>query len=529
MDVRARRAAVTSAGQGTVDRWSAARWVTLGVLVTVVARLPTLGLPLDPDEGGYAYVARAWASGARLYDDAWVDRPQGLVLAFRLVDALGYRPLTLRLAAMVAAVVLTVSAGAVAWLLAGRRAGVVAGLAVAVVGSSPWIEGYQLNGELLAAAVGTAGLALGLAARRDWQRAHLAVRTDRGWPVAERAGEPAPRLAATVLLVAAGVLAAAAALVKQSALDTAVVLLVLASLGGAGWRRFALPRVVAGLALPVAAALAHAASTGWDRWWSAVVAFQASLGSGLTTGDRLAAVATNLGLVAPAVAGLVLAAVLAAVLPLALPGRGDGTASAAESVSGARAVALLWAAVALVPVLAGPFAHPHYWVQALAPLAVLGGVLAAPLDRRALAGLAALAVVVPVAGQVWLTLQSLAARTAAVETDPRQRANGDIAAWLRAHTRPDEQVYAFAASAELYLLAGRQTSYPYLWLAPVQQVSDALPRLAAYLGTPATAPRYVVVYQRPDTVDPTGRLDAVLARDYRQVAVVDGFPVLAHR
>ena len=42
-----------------------------------------LTAPLTVDEGGYLAVARAWGRGSHLYDDVWVDRPQGLLVLYR--------------------------------------------------------------------------------------------------------------------------------------------------------------------------------------------------------------------------------------------------------------------------------------------------------------------------------------------------------------------------------------------------------------------------------------------------------------
>ena len=52
-------------------------------LLAVLVRLRFLDVPLSVDEGGYAAVARFWASGSHLYRDVWVDRPQGLLLLYR--------------------------------------------------------------------------------------------------------------------------------------------------------------------------------------------------------------------------------------------------------------------------------------------------------------------------------------------------------------------------------------------------------------------------------------------------------------
>ena len=57
-------------------------------LASFILHIPFLTTPLSVDEGGYGYVARWWASGADLYGDVWVDRPQGLLLLYRWAEAL---------------------------------------------------------------------------------------------------------------------------------------------------------------------------------------------------------------------------------------------------------------------------------------------------------------------------------------------------------------------------------------------------------------------------------------------------------
>src|SRR5947209_7811972 len=46
------------AGRATV-----LRWLPLAALAAIAIRLPLLGVPLDADEGGYAYLARRWRGG----------------------------------------------------------------------------------------------------------------------------------------------------------------------------------------------------------------------------------------------------------------------------------------------------------------------------------------------------------------------------------------------------------------------------------------------------------------------------------
>src|SRR5450631_3321586 len=105
---------VARASHLATSRWAARwGWVPIVAVTTAVVRVPLLGLPLDPDEGGYAYVAHRWAAGAQLYTTAaWVDRPPALMLVFRWITDLSYSPIALRLAAVLAAMVVALGAGA---------------------------------------------------------------------------------------------------------------------------------------------------------------------------------------------------------------------------------------------------------------------------------------------------------------------------------------------------------------------------------------------------------------------------------
>jgi 4-amino-4-deoxy-L-arabinose transferase-like glycosyltransferase len=454
-------------------------------LLALLVRLPLMKLPLDPDEGGYAYVAQRWAAGERLYSaQAWVDRPQGLLLLFRAVTTASYSAAAIRVAAVLVAVVLAFAVGAIAWALAGRVAALVAAVTAAVLSAGPLIEGYQLNGELAASAVGCAGLALAF----GWRSGSLRT----GW------------------LLAAGLLCGAALLMKQSAIDTTVVLAALAAT-----RRRWVPVLVAGAGVvgaPMAAAL-NAAVTGWSDWWYAVVTFQRTVGASQTLGGRWDGVRHVAWHVAPELAAAAVAAVVGLVLLRRRP----------------RAVPwwamLLWLVVALLAVASGPYAHPHYWIQMVAPLSVLVGVAAACATRRVAVAVVVLVLAVPLCLQVVLALRSPEHRASSVVTDHRLLGNDEVAAWIRAHSSPDDRIYAFVASADVYLLTDRLTGYPYLWQANVEHIPSARPELARYLSGPQ-APRFVIVYQKPKDIDPDGILAPVLSTGYTKVAHVGGYDIL---
>jgi hypothetical protein len=465
--------------------------------LALLVRLPLLQLPLDPDEGGYAYIAQRWADGARLYSpQAWVDRPQGLLLLFRAVDAVSYSALAIRLAAVLVAALLAVAVGAIAWAVVcstGRgqvAAWVAAGTAV-VLGAGSLVEGYQLNGELAASAVGCVGLAVAWWWRRD-------------------------RLRSAWWLVLAGAACGGALLVKQSAVDTLVVLLVLVG-GTRRWRPVLVAAAGAVAVLGVAAL--QAALTGWSDFWYAVVTFQRTVAASQPLGERWDGVRHVAWHVAPELLG----AAVVAVVGLVLLRRRDAAGAGWWAL-------LVWPLVALVAIVSGPYAHPHYWVQAVAPLSVLVGSAVALAPRRTGVVLGAVALLVPLTLLAVLTTRLPERRTEAVITDHRLLVNDEMSSWLRSHSAPDDRVYAFVASADVYLLSDRRTGYPYLWQANVEHIPGARGVLAQYLSG-AQAPRFVVVYQKPTDpgIDPDGQLGPILQWQYAPVATVGGYQILEHQ
>src|SRR5205807_3131895 len=117
--------------------------------VAVVLRLPFLGT-LGPDEGGYAYIASAWARGGHLYGNVWVDRPQGLMLAYRFLLGIAHQAWAIRLGALVAAVAITLLLVLIGSVLETPKVGLLAGLLYAIVGVGPHFEGYTFNGQIAA-------------------------------------------------------------------------------------------------------------------------------------------------------------------------------------------------------------------------------------------------------------------------------------------------------------------------------------------------------------------------------------------
>ena len=133
-----------------LDRRSLVTWTAIGCSLAAFIRLLYAGLPLTADEGGYATLARLWARGAELYDEAWVDRPQGLMIVFRAITAISPTAEALRLAAIAIAMAIVVLVALVGRKVTGDRPARYAVLLVATAGASPFIESFTLSGELIA-------------------------------------------------------------------------------------------------------------------------------------------------------------------------------------------------------------------------------------------------------------------------------------------------------------------------------------------------------------------------------------------
>jgi 4-amino-4-deoxy-L-arabinose transferase-like glycosyltransferase len=450
-------------------------------LLAALVRLPFLG-SIGPDEGGYAYVAWQWSRGAVLYRSVWIDRPQGLILVYRLLISISHSAWAIRLGAVVAGAAVTLLLAAAGRLLGGPTAGFLAGGIYAIAGLGPHIEGYTFNGELAASVPSTAAVA---AALLSWRR------DSRRW------------------LVAAATLGGSAMLMKQSGFDGLVVVLVVALSGRKRLRSLAL--VAAGAAVPLAASAIAGWFSGWSFYWSALV------------GDHLGAVtsssrARHLVESLPAAGRDLLPLVVLALVGLWLTRKQPLQLR----------VGIAWLLAALAGVNLGGLYWPHYYVQLLPPLCLLAALALARLRDRRLAWAAVAIVALPSLGFVTGVVNAPEARqdlmvkyALGFENDER------IARYVRTHSTSRERVYALESRADFYFLASRSSAFPYLWGQPIQAIPGALASLERTLASPHR-PKLVVLFQR----SPLHRhklLRAIVDRYYRQVwrAPRTGTPVLA--
>ncbi len=322
-----------------VDRFPG-RFVAASVAVSIALRIRFITTPLSADEGGYLAVARAWASGKSLYTDAWVDRPQGLLLLFRGWDGLtGGSPEAIRAMAIVFGCIAVLCVAYIAFALAGRRAAMIASLLVAVASSNARIEGFIANGELLAGAIAAAGVAAACAylfgARTPW------------W------------------LFASGVLAGCAMSLKQSGFDGFLAVMVCVLMGGftgeRAWRQVLREGAlcIAGLAAVVIALVLDGILLGFSAWWYAIAGYRIG-GLNATEADWHRFWITS-HIAAPTILPLAITAIAGAFVWLVRDRRLR------------RATVLLpaWVVFSTVAFLTGGLFHRHYWITLTFPLAVL--------------------------------------------------------------------------------------------------------------------------------------------------------------
>lgn len=474
--------------------WIRCRWFAPALVALLAVRLRFFFVPIHPDESAQWAVARAWHRGATLYSDIWLDRPIGMLGLYRLVVALGLPPVFgLRLLAVLMAVLASYVCGRIAARLGGTDAAMVASLAAAILLGLPRLSGYAANGELMSGAFGALGLLLLM--KGAWRL-------------------PAPNYGNLVL---AGAATGVGLSIKQSAFDAfgAGLLVLLIQCARSGWDRrdrwLAVPAALSGLFVVLGVVMVHGVLTsGLTDWWDGVAGFRIKY-LGAVSGARYSLLLVSGKRALPA--SLLLVLVLASLAVLAVRRHRVG----ALGLLGA------WLGLAAVAFLSGGLFWLHYWLVLLFPASVALGVLVCELDQRRLRLLAATLALLPAFA---LGLRAAASPRSEVG-DAVNRKFERIASWIRDRESVgrDSKVYSQCRGLELYGLVESDPPVKYLFPSHIQPVPERRAELAELFRGP-DAPRFVVQFQAPEECDPSGVMREVLDSRYRQVAVVDGIPIL---
>jgi hypothetical protein len=293
--------------------------------------------------------------------------------------------------------------------------------------------------------------------------------------------------------------------------------------------------VLLGAAAPLGLAVLQAALTGWSDWWFAVVGYRLHTSAGSRGGlsgrwHNLTAGLPHLWPDLLPLGVLGLAGLVVCLVPGArpVPGGRPALGQLPDSPPTTRWLAPAWLLLAFAGFFGGVFFFPHYWMQLVGPLCLLGASALAALPVRAAICLVLVACLSSVLWTVRAGVASPDRRDRLAVPDPRLLANRDISPWLRAHAARTDQLYAFVSSADLYYSSGLHTDFRYLWQANLEAVPAALNELRGYLAGP-DRPQWIVLYQQPSVIDPSGAIEETLTADYRTATVIDGYRILHSR
>jgi hypothetical protein len=482
-------------------RWHVA---LAGVFVFALAiRVPLAAIPLERDEGAYAYIAQHWLHGAIPYRDAFDHKPPGVLAAYAAILA----PFGGNAGASTIHWATQLYSLLTLWLifwvgrrLADERVGVVAAFFAAAMLADQSVFGNATNSEILLILPQTAALAAVLVAR------------DR----------PAPAWA-----LAAGAGLGAAILFKQTAAVVAVAAFGLVV--PVGPRRLTRGALFAfGFAAPVVAAIAYFAAHGALR-----DLYDGTIGYNRAYASALSARAYRVYFSGFA-RSVAMSFWPAAALALGLLVRRREPATATRD--GSRVV-FVWLLFSFFAICIGGRFYPHYWIAALPALALLAAL-----------GLNAVVYAVPAraATAVWIAGILLVPATAIARGpwyyDPRTSADvkarglygfnpfpesPGVAEFVVQRSGPEDAVFILGSEPQILYAAQRRSASRYIYVYPMTESPGTEDLQSRVLEEVARArPRLIVTVFVPTSIgtrQPWRLLDGIgdlLARSYRLVGLL---------
>lgn len=469
-------------------------------LIAVVSfglRWPFLGVPLNADEGGYAYVASRWLYGrGDLYNDLWISRPQGIFLAYGAIfETLGTSVDAIHLGAWLVGLATTIFVWLFARLWIGNRAALVAAALFTLINGSPYLEGYTANAEVFMAF--PAAIAAWLLLR--WSR------------TPERTG----------VLGGIGILVAVATLLKPSGLVMLPLAWAFIWLLDSGTMRDKIQRscwVGGGFVLGLAPALIHGWITGWHDFVFASVTYRLEFQSSATVStshhwDRIVRLIRHCRAIFAAIVvifGVRLVSVISwAPLPapwwaprvsgLVAEPRLLGRFTPRTEAETGWLLLRLWMVAGLVGVAIGGDWWYHYLIQLAAPLAIWFVVAMRDLPRvlsRNWRNGVIVAVMALLVGQYWVAALGSPDRISTYLYHRNELIYADdVATYLRQHSPSDSSVYVAFSQPAISYLADRASPYRYLYPQELNALAHAQDDLIAMVEAP-NRPLYIVATGR---------------------------------
>ena len=431
--------------------WPAMLPLAFAVVAAALMRWPGLVLPLERDEGAYAYTAGAWLRGELPYRDVFDHKPPLLYLLY-MPTLIGSQVsgLTIRLwASLIFIVQLPVLYTLARRIWDSATAGV-AVILYAIAGSAFSMQGLILNSEQALVLPALFAL-LCLFTGTDMDR--------RRWSFLY------------------GICVGLIAMIKPTAVPLLVPLVLPIGAGGIGGRLRHLASAIGGAVVPWLPIFAvWGASLALDDLYFARVDY-----------NRLYAAESVKEWSAGGIVNVV-----APLGPLLLCATvGASLAGWSGVLKRQRMALVLWTLALFGAALLGLRAYVHYYYPVIPGLALLAAPAVTRIGRQtmgaegrwrrmvALAGptllLAVLTVPFAVDNLRLFSLTPTEQAEALYGRDGRFYfgAAADVAAYVQEQTRPDEQIYVWGAEPEIYVLAGRTTGARYVYDYPLRLIPGA--------------------------------------------------------
>jgi 4-amino-4-deoxy-L-arabinose transferase-like glycosyltransferase len=445
-------------------------WVAIAIaLLAIALRAPLFAQPLERDEGEYAYIAWRISEGETPYLDWFDQKPPGVFLAYRVALAWPGDPVVaFRAVGALFAAGSALALFALARVLLGTAAAVVAALVLVFLSADPMLQGASANTEIFM----VPGIVVSALLTLRWL------------------GAPTPSFAAAVAIGLA--LGAASAFKQVAVVNVPFLIAVVAWRAPRGERvrrtaRFAAGMAAGGLAVWGAILFWFWLRGGLAPALDAILFHNLQYTADLTPAERIGALRY---FVPPLVPSQGVAWVLALVGLVVLARRRDRAALFLVGFAAANAIG----------VSASGFYFPHYFqellpaVALLAAAAIAGGAFGSPSRTRLAAG-AAVALVPPllVAIGIWrLPPDEISRRLYPGNNFEVMPA---LAAEVAAHTEPGDRVFVFGSEPEILFGARRVSASRYIFLFPVfNTFSDVAERQASVIAEVEAARPAAIVW-----------------------------------
>ncbi len=459
-------------------RW---RWIVLiaVLLLTATVRARLLDVPLERDEGEYAYAGQLILQGVPPYESVYNMKLPGIYVAYAAILLLfGETPTGVHLGLLLANAAAIVLVFFLGERLAGTAAGLVAAASFALMSVSASVQGVFANAEHFVLVPALAGLLLFL----------IALDRERSW-----------------LLFGSGVLLGVAFVVKQPGAAFAAVAVVYLVVVGLRERPIDFPRLlrrtaslVTGLLLPLAVTVMTLIAAGVFerfRFWAIEYAGAYATQVPLSAARELVRFrGLEIVSAAPLLWLLVLGGLLATVV--------DRQRLARPLFVG------LLAVFSVLAVSVGLYFRPHYFVLALPSAAVLAGIFFAAIERRLATRFRGWQRALPVAlVAIVFGVSVFQQRALLFVWSPTEVARAVFAynpfpesvvvgGYLREHSDPGDTIAVLGSEPQIYFYSGRRSAtghvYAYPWMedqpfalemqeAAIREIEEARPRFIVYV------------------------------------------------